>query len=283
MARDTKSRERESNCLEARPSRIRSFKLGGVLVSRHFPSWSNAVADLGTSPNTMAARDARRSTRISESVRLSVSGESKVGSTFSEATLKLAVNCHGCIYPSRNEHRTGSWVTLEFPNQQSDPKLPPVRAQVRFVRAIQNPNEQFLVGVELEAPANVWRVTSIPKDWLRFPVFAGTAESVPHASTAPAGPGGPDRVALSPDQLLHVLEKHLRQAAEQAVASAGTFPGKPDVHLNLNAIDKVSQASVRQVQKHCVRYPDKMVTLASEEVLRRLQAGLTQAEGRLPH
>ncbi len=239
------------------------------------------MADLGTSPNTMAARDARRSTRISESVRLSVSGESKVGNTFSEVTLTLAVNCHGCIYPSRNEHRTGSWVTLEFPNQQSDPKLPPVRAQVRFVRAIQNPNEQYLVGVELEAPANVWRVTSIPKDWLRFPVFAGSAESMPQASTAPAGPGEPDRVALSPDQLLHVLEKHLRQAAEQAVASAVTSQVNAAVNQSITAIDKFSQASVRQVKEHCVRYQEKLVTLASEEVLRRLQAGLTQAEERL--
>src|SRR5258706_7782371 len=217
MARDTKSRERESNCLEARPSRIRSFKLGGVLVSRHFPSWSHAVANLGTSPNTMAARDARRSTRISESVRLSVSGESRVGSTFSEVTLTLAVKCHGCIYPSRNEHRTGSWVTLEFPNQQSDSKLHPVRAQVRFVRAPQNPSEQYLVGVELEAPANVWRVTSIPKDWLSFPVFAGTAGSIPHASTAPAGPAGAEPGAISPRQFLHVLGKNLRQGAEQTV------------------------------------------------------------------
>jgi len=156
-----------------------------------------------------------------------------------------------------------------------------VRAQVRFVRAPQNPNEQFLVGVELEAPANVWRVTSIPKDWLKFPVFAGTAESMPHASTAPAGPGGPDRVALSPDQLLHVLEKHLRQAAEQAVASAVTSQVNAAVNQSITAIDKFSQASVRQVKEHCVRYQEKLVTLASEEVLRRLQAGLTQAEERL--
>jgi len=113
------------------------------------------MADLGTSPNTVTVRDARRSTRISESVRVSVSGQSKVGSAFSELTLTLAVNCHGCIYPSRNEHRTGSWVTLQFPNQQSDPKSPPVRAQVKFVRPPRSPEEHYQVGVELEAPANV--------------------------------------------------------------------------------------------------------------------------------
>jgi hypothetical protein len=104
---------------------------------------------------------------------------------------------------------------------------------------------------------------------------------MPHASTPPAGPGGPDRVAISPDQLLHVLEKHLRQAAEQAVASAVTSQVNAAVNQSITAIDKFSQASVRQVKEHCVRYQEKLVTLASEEVLRRLQAGLTQAEERL--
>jgi len=140
------------------------------------------MADLSTPP-TVTVCDARRSTRISESVRLSISGQSKVGSSFSEVTLTLAVNCHGCIYPSRNEHRSGSWVTLEFPNQQSDPKAPPVRAQVKFVRAPRNPEEPYQVGVELEAPANVWKVQSIPKDWLRFPVLISGAAS---ARDAPA-------------------------------------------------------------------------------------------------
>ena len=126
------------------------------------------MADLRTPPNTVMVHDARRSTRISESVRLNVSGQSKVGSMFSELTLTLAVNCHGCIYPSRNEHRTGSWVTLEFPNQQSDPKPHPVRAQVKFVRAPRSPKEHYQVGVELEAPANVWRVSQSQKTGIGF-------------------------------------------------------------------------------------------------------------------
>src|SRR5579862_2345341 len=109
-----------------------------VLVSSHL-QWGNTMAELATAPNIDIVKDARRSTRIPESVRLSISGQSERGSSFSELTLTLAVNCHGCIYPSRNEHRTGSWVTLEFPNQQKDPRTQPVRAQVRFVRTPRNP------------------------------------------------------------------------------------------------------------------------------------------------
>jgi hypothetical protein len=264
------------------------------------------VADLGRPPNTMTVHDARRSTRISESVRLSVSGQNKVGTTFSELTLTLAVNCHGCIYPSRNEHRTGSWVTLEFPNQQSDPKPHPVRAQVKFVRAPRSSAEHYQVGVELEAPANLWRVESIPKDWLRFPVLFSGMAGAARATTPPAGPrvldphissataeptrqtpttmpdpGRPNDVASSPEQLLRTWEQNLQQAAEKAVASALTSHLNSAVNQAITAIDKFSQASVRQVEEYCARYQEKLITSARDGLLRRLQADLTKAEERL--
>jgi len=258
------------------------------------------MTDLGKSPNPMTIRDARRSTRISESVRLSVSGESKVGSRFSELTLTLAVNCHGCIYPSRNEHRTGSWVTLEFPNQQSDARLQPVRAQVRFVRAPQTPDEHYQIGVELEAPANVWRVTSIPKDWLRFLVFMSDTASSVRTTTSPGGlqvldptpisaeaieskaqASTPAQAPVSPDHLIRLLEKKLQQAAERAVALAVASHLTPAVNQSITAIDKFSQASFRQFEEYCVRYQEKLVASAREEVLRRFQADLAHAEERL--
>ncbi|MGD0908632.1 MAG: hypothetical protein ABSA96_13700, partial [Candidatus Acidiferrales bacterium] len=68
--------------------------------------------DADPAPNALAIKHERRSTRIPEAVRVSVSGQSKAGSPFSELTLTLAVNCHGCVYPSRNEPEKGSWVTL---------------------------------------------------------------------------------------------------------------------------------------------------------------------------
>jgi hypothetical protein len=239
------------------------------------------VADLGTPPNAMTVHDARRSTRISESVRLSVSGQSKVGNAFSELTLTLAVNCHGCIYPSRNEHRTGSWVTLEFPNQQSDPKPPPVRAQVKFVRPPRRPEDHYQVGVELEAPANVWKVESTPKDWLRFPVLTSGAAGAVRATITSAGPRVLDPQHTSPEQLLRTLEQNLQQAAEKAVASALTSHLNSAVSQAVTAIDKFSRASVRQVEEHCARYQEKFITSARDEFLRRLQADLTQAEERL--
>ena len=262
------------------------------------------MADLGTVPNKLTVRNARRSTRISESVRFRVSGQNKLGGSFSELTLTLALNCHGCIYPSQSEPRIGSWVTLEFLNQQSDPNAHPVRAQVRFVGAPRSPNEHYQVGVELETPANAWGIGSAPKDWLRFPVLAkgtvqaitplvgpqvldpaplstGTTEPTPKAPTPPPDPGRLDRMAFSSDQLLRALEKNLQLAAEKAVASAVTSQMDSAVNQAKTVIEKLSQASVRQVEEYCARFQEKLITSAHDELLIRLQADLTHAEERL--
>ena len=262
------------------------------------------MADLGTVPNKLTVRNARRSTRISESVRFRVSGQNKLGGSFSELTLTLAVNCHGCIYPSQSEPRIGSWVTLEFLNQQSDPNAHPVRAQVRFVGAPRSPNEHYQVGVELETPANAWGIGSAPKDWLRFPVLVkgtvqaitppvgpqvldpaplstGTTEPTPKAPTPPPDPGRLDRMAFSSDQLLRALEKNLQLAAEKAVASAVTSQMDSAVNQAKTVIEKLSQASVRQVEEYCARFQEKLITSAHDELLSRLEADLTHAEERL--
>jgi hypothetical protein len=256
------------------------------------------VTELGATP--------RRSTRIPGSVRLSVSGQTEVGNPFSEVTLTLAVNCHGCMYPSRNEHRPGSWVTLDFPHLQREAKTQPVRAQVKYVRPPRSPRDHYQVGVELEAPANVWHIEPTPKDWLQYPAEVSSTETIrvttptngsgifeasttpavttdlaPQASALQAGSARPDRASSLPDQLLRVLEKNLQQAAEKAVAAAVTSQLKTAVSQSITAIDKFSQASVRQVEEHCALYRDKLIGSAREDLLRSLQADITQAQERL--
>ncbi len=43
-----------------------------------------------------------------------------------------------------------------------------MRAQVRSIHPPMSPRELYQIGVELEAPANVWGVPSPPEDWLRL-------------------------------------------------------------------------------------------------------------------
>ena len=246
------------------------------------------MANLGTAVNPATDKNERRSTRIPETVRLSVSGESKLGNMFSESTLTLAVNCHGCIYPSRNEHRTGSWVTLEFPSQTSVPQNRPVRAQVKFVRAPRYQNDHYEIGVELETPANVWRIPSAPEDWLPVPESTSdTADSqgatVSTSSQAPRvlEPDMPVRVTASPDQLLRTLEKNLRQAAENAVASAMASQLNPAINQAITAIDKLSQVTARQIEEHGSRCKTKLIQSAQEELRHQLQADLTHSAEQL--
>jgi hypothetical protein len=265
----------------------------------------NPTNNVDPAPNALAIKHERRSTRIPEAVRVSVSGQSKAGSPFSELTLTLAVNCHGCVYPSRNEPEKGSWVTLGFPNQISDPKAQPVRAQVRFVRAPQNPNEHCEVGVELESPANIWRIESAPEDWLRFPASLDSTAGDPSRSSHPMGAqvveqsaasadaanqklqtstsvsDRPDRVTSSPDQFLRALEKNIRLAAEKAVELAVTSHLNPAVHQAITAIDKFGQAGVRQIAEHSTHCKEKVISLAQDELSHRIQADLTNAEERL--
>src|SRR5580698_9876942 len=136
-----------------------------------------SMADLAlTNPTGSAERvDGRRSTRLFQSVPLSISGMNELGNPFLEMTSAVAFNCHGCLYRSRYHNRPGSWVTLHMPNITTG-KAQPVRAQIRFVRLPASPKELYQVGVELENPANVWGIQSPPEDWMSF---AGTVADGP--------------------------------------------------------------------------------------------------------
>ncbi len=176
----------------------------------------------------IAAAHARRSTRIFQAVPLSISGQNRIGNLFLESTSAVSVNCHGCLYPSRHEYRHGSWVTIEVPNQQVNSLPRPVRAQVKFVRLPSNPQELYLVGVELENPANVWGIKAAPEDWLRFPTSGAAAATPLTASaaivtTAPAPeapalavPGEPDIQLLADFNGIPSAERDSSTNAERA-------------------------------------------------------------------
>jgi len=67
----------------------------------------------------------------------------------------------------------------------------------------------------------------------------------------------------------------------EGVASALTSQLNSRVNQAITAIEKFSQASVRQVEEYCTRSQEKLIASARDELLRRIQADLTQAEERL--
>jgi hypothetical protein len=110
--------------------------------------------------------EGRRSTRIERPVPLLVTGHDGLGQEFLERTSAVSLNLHGCRYPSRHDTLVGSWITLQIGEAPLGEIVTTVRAQVRSVQIPRNPRDLYHVGVELEKPANVWRVPAPPPDWV---------------------------------------------------------------------------------------------------------------------
>ena len=110
--------------------------------------------------------EGRRSTRIERPVPLLISGHDGMGQEFLERTSAVSLNLHGCRYPSRHDTHVGSWITLQIGEAPLGEIVTTVKAQVRSVQIPRNPRELYHVGVQLETPANVWRIPAPPPDWL---------------------------------------------------------------------------------------------------------------------
>ena len=112
-----------------------------------------------------AGPEGRRSTRIERPVPLLITGQDGLGQEFLERTSAVSLNLHGCRYPSRHDTHVGSWITLQIGDSGVGEVVTTVRAQVRSVQVPRNPRDLYHVGVQLEKPANVWRIPSPPPDW----------------------------------------------------------------------------------------------------------------------
>ena len=129
--------------------------------------------------------EARRSTRIERTVPMIIVGQTKLGLSFEERTAAVSLNMHGCRYPSRHDYSVGSWVGLQVLEPGGDNSTPIMRAQVRSIHPPMSPRELYQIGVELEAPANVWGVPAPPEDWQRL--ISGSGPKLQAATgTAPA-------------------------------------------------------------------------------------------------
>src|SRR2546422_7667081 len=110
----------------------------------------------------------RRSTRIVRAVPMRVTGLDFFGQPFGERTATLAVNSHGCQFPSKQKLKKNSWVTLGVTDHQANRLLHSVQARVVCVQPPEARQGFFHIAVELEVPGNVWGVTLPPGDWLPF-------------------------------------------------------------------------------------------------------------------
>ncbi len=174
--------------------------------------------EMNTPTPTPASRspqdaDLRRSSRIERSVPLLILCTNRHGETFQEKTSAVAVNLHGCRYPSRHDYAPEGWVTLQVTGTEGA-NSPAVRARVRSVLSTQTRRELCQVGIELETPGNVWGIPAPPEDWQRL------------LGTSNAGVRAEAVVAPAPD-LSTPLSSFLgnQSAAAERRAEVTVFPG----------------------------------------------------------
>jgi hypothetical protein len=291
--------------LTVAPSRLR----GSVRLRKSCKGKLAGELTQSSVPNLATSSRARRTTRILEPVRLKILGVNRVGTAQVELTSAVTLNCHGCLYLSRHEHRRDSWITLEVSNQHTGARSAPVRAKVRFVRLPGNPRELYCVGVELEMPANIWGIEPVPEDWLPYSdsprVAAGAthaagparaiqsaqptdqekrippdskefevsapALTIPDPTPSPPSLGKSENATTPPDELIRAWERALREAAELPVASAVAS----DVNTALNS-EIPNQESIVKIADR-LRHCDTLLIPARVGFLSRLNSELANA------
>jgi hypothetical protein len=198
--------------------------------------------------------EGRRSTRIERPVPLLITGHDGLGQEFLERTSAVSLNLHGCRYPSRHDTHVGSWITLQIGEAPLGEIVTTVKAQVRSVQIPRNPRDLYHVGVELEKPANVWRVPAPPPDWLTAaerlkaelppsneqtaaatgPGRAPTAEDMPSPPPASASFAGANSVAAAKNGNGDIDRMHL------SAALAGLAPS---IHMPSPALPTTSKSN----------------------------------------
>ena len=173
--------------------------------------------------------EGRRSTRIERPVPLLITGHDGLGQEFLERTSAVSLNLHGCRYPSRHDCRVGSWITLQIGEAPLAEIVTTVRAQVRSVQIPRNPRDLYHVGVELEKPANVWRVPSPPPDWLT--AAERLAAELPASKEQTAAATGPGRAPTLQD--MPAPPPAVRPAAQSETSPAN---GEADRRLLTEAL-----------------------------------------------
>jgi hypothetical protein len=191
---------------------------------------------------------------------------------------------------------------------------------VRSVRVPETPLEPYQVGVELEAPGNVWGIPAPPEDWrdalegdasrieavagvapAREPVVIGATLPRTHtaaeqnmaevaAFAAPPAAAEPakdprlakaERMVVTKDQLFKALQGQLQLAAEKAVQDALATQLDEAAKKALYKIAEVYKVGLRQAQEFTGQRLENLVSSSQEEVLSRLTVQLGEVRSRL--
>jgi hypothetical protein len=216
----------------------------------------------------------RRSTRIAQSVPITVTGVDALGQTFKERTSTVSVNCHGCKYQSKHYVPKNSVVTFEIPRPESDQPPRIVEGRVAWVQRPRTVRELFQIGVEFVVPGNVWGIAFPPADW--FPLPNEEAEAIA-ATPKPAGPQEP--LAQIAAELETPAETRTQKLTEEPVAEVPEPAQKTPVPAappegKVRVLPTPAQA---QETMSMARQMARLLAEAKQHLNRTMQSGAAEA------
>lgn len=224
------------------------------------------------SPSSDQSAQRRRTTRIVQTVPMTVTGTDALGQPFKERTSALIINCHGCKYQSKHFVMKDSWVTFEITHPEVGKEPRRVRAKVVWVQRPRTVQELFQIAAQLEIAGNVWGVAFPPDDWFPYAedqLAAGPeipAPSAPEAK-APAAPAS-QTPGMPP-------------ALPPAPGKVAMMPGPPLAGETAASIERHVQrllADARgQIQKSAREAASAAVTAETGNLLREVEAQLRAA------
>jgi len=242
----------------------------------------------------------RRTTRIVQTVPMTVTGTDALGQPFKERTSALIINCHGCKYQSKHFVMKDSWVTFEIAHPEPGKEARRVKAKVVWVQRPRTVQELFQIAAQMEMSGNIWGVAFPPDDWFPWPGDQAAGEPAaeipapaqPSAETPsettvipPAPPTSPSKLSMMPGPALsgesaasierHIqrlltdargqLQKSAREAASAAVTSE-TGNLLREVEAQLRA------AAKKAIESVAGPYVDEAVRQALEQFQKTYQS-----------
>jgi len=138
-------------------------------------------------------RPARRSTRLEETVPITVKGVDVERGPYCEPVSTSSISCHGCKYESKYEVVDNSVVILELDGAKPGAGATTTRGRVKWSKRPPYPGALFQTAIEFDIPGNVWGIKKAPGDW--FPFDAKKAAELESAKSKPFAVPRPDATA----------------------------------------------------------------------------------------
>lgn len=221
----------------------------------------------------------RRSTRIAQSVPITVMGVDALGQAFKERTSTVSVNCHGCKYQSRHYVPKSAQVTIEIPRGEADAPPRVVEGRVAWVQRPRTVRELFQIGIEFTIPGNVWGIAFPPTDWFPLPGDAEQQAEIPlPAASAPAAKKE-ETPAAALDSAAVKKSEPAKHAEVQAPPPADSnkvrvLPTPAHPHETMSAARQMARL-LAEAKQHLRRTMD---TNAAEAVAKEVRTAREQVE-----